>query len=147
MHMAIYEKLNEYLSNLAVLNVKFHNLHWNVVGLQFVQIHEFTESLYDDLFEKYDAVAELIKMKGEKPLVRMADYIEKASIKEIDKDKFSTVEVLEIMKEDLGKMRELATEIRNLADEANDFVTVAEFEGHVEGYNKNLWFIEAMLTQ
>lgn len=145
--MAIYEKLNEYLSNLAVLNVKFHNLHWNVVGLQFVQIHEFTESLYDDLFEKYDAVAELIKMKGEKPLVRMADYIEKASIKEIDKDKFSTVEVLEIVKEDLGKMRELATEIRNLADEAGDFVTVAEFEGHVEGYNKNLWFIEAMLTQ
>ena len=47
----------------------------NVVGLPVCQIHEFTESLYDDLFEKYDAVAELIKMKGEKPLVRMADYI------------------------------------------------------------------------
>ena len=36
--MAIYEKMNEYLSNLAVLNVKLHNLHWNVVGLQFVEI-------------------------------------------------------------------------------------------------------------
>lgn len=138
---------NEYLSNLAVLNVKLHNLHWNVVGLQFVQVHEFTESIYDDFFEKFDAVAELLKMKSEKPLVRMVDYLEKASIKEIDKDKFSTAEVLDILKEDLGKMRELATEIRNLADEAGDFVTVAEFEGHVEGYNKNLWFIEAMLTQ
>ncbi|NLK44620.1 MAG: DNA starvation/stationary phase protection protein [Tissierellia bacterium] len=145
--MAIYEKMNEYLSNLAVLNVKLHNLHWNVVGLQFVQVHEFTESIYDDFFEKFDAVAELLKMKSEKPLVRMVDYLEKASIKEIDKDKFSTAEVLDILKEDLGKMRELATEIRNLADEAGDFVTVAEFEGHVEGYNKNLWFIEAMLTQ
>ena len=99
------------------------------------------------IFEKFDAVAELLKMKSEKPLVRMVDYLEKASIKEIDKDKFSTAEVLDILKEDLGKMRELATEIRNLADEAGDFVTVAEFEGHVEGYNKNLWFIEAMLTQ
>ena len=145
--MAIYEKMNEYLSNLAVLNVKLHNLHWNVVGLQFVQVHEFTESIYDDFFEKFDAVAELLKMKSEKPLVRMVDYLEKASIKEIDKDKFSTAEVLDILKEDLGKMRELATQIRNLADEAGDFVTVAEFEGHVEGYNKNLWFIEAMLTQ
>lgn len=145
--MAIYEKMNEYLSNLAVLNVKLHNLHWNVVGLQFVEIHEFTESIYDDLFEKYDAVAELIKIKGEKPLVRMVDYLEKASINETDKDKFSTVEVLEILKEDLTKMKELATEIRNLADEAGEFVIVAEFEGHVEGYDKNLWFIEAMLTQ
>lgn len=145
--MKVYEKLNEYLSNLAVLNVKLHNLHWNVVGLQFVQVHEFTESMYDDFFEKYDAVAELIKMRGEKPLVRMVDYLEKASIKELDQDKFSTLEVLNIVKEDLTKMKELATEIRNLADEAGDFGIVAEFEGHVDGYNKNLWFIEAMLTQ
>jgi DNA-binding ferritin-like protein len=33
--------LNVYLSDLAVLNVKLHNLHWNVVGPQFVQLHEF----------------------------------------------------------------------------------------------------------
>lgn len=145
--MAIYEKLNEYLSNLAVLNVKLHNLHWNVVGLQFVQVHEFTESIYDDMFEKYDAVAELIKMKGERPLVKMADYLEKASIQEIDKEEFTTIEVLEILKEDLTKMKELATEIRNLADEAGDFITVAEFEGHIAGYNKNLWFLDAMLTK
>ncbi|MCC5908853.1 MAG: DNA starvation/stationary phase protection protein [Clostridiaceae bacterium] len=145
--MKDYKKLNEYLSNLAVLNVKLHNLHWNVVGMQFVQIHEFTESMYNDVFEKYDDVAELIKIRGEKPLAKMADYLQNASIQELDKDKFSTTEVIQIVKDDLTKMKDLATEIRNAADEADDFGIVAEFEDHVAGYNKNLWFIDAMLTQ
>ncbi|SDL34861.1 Dps family protein [Natronincola ferrireducens] len=144
--MKDYKKLNEYLSNLAVLNVKLHNLHWNVVGMQFVQIHEYTESMYNDFFEKYDAVAELIKMRGEKPLAKIADYLQNASIKELEKDKFSTTEVLEIVKEDLNKMKDLAVEIRNTADEAGDFEVVAEFEDHVAGYSKNLWFINSMLS-
>lgn len=144
--MKDYTLLNEYLSNLAVLNVNLHNLHWNVVGKQFVQIHEFTESLYDDFFEKYDAVAELLKMKDQRPLVKMSDYLEKASIKELDKEKFTCEEALEIVKDYLIKMRSLATEIRNAADEAGDFETVAEFEGHVAGYSKNLWFIKSMLA-
>jgi starvation-inducible DNA-binding protein len=39
---------------------------------------------------------------------------------------------------------ELATEIRNEADEANDFVVVAKFEEYVAGYQKNMWFIKAI---
>ena len=50
-----------YLANLAVLNAKLHNLHWNVVGRAFIQVHEYTEGLYDELFEQFDAVAEAMK--------------------------------------------------------------------------------------
>ncbi|WP_026478270.1 Dps family protein [Alkaliphilus transvaalensis] len=143
--MKDFKKLNEYLSNLAVLNVKLHNLHWNVVGKQFVQIHEYTESIYNDFFEKYDEVAELMKIRDAKPLAKLSAYLENATISELDQDKFSTDEVLEIVKADLTKMKELATEIRNAADEAGDFEAVAVFEDHVAGYSKNLWFIKSML--
>lgn len=143
--MKDFKKLNEYLSNLAVLNVKLHNLHWNVVGKQFVQIHEYTESIYNDFFEKYDEVAELMKIRDAKPLAKLSAYLENATISELDQDKFSTDEVLEIVKADLTKMKELATEIRNAADEAGDFEAVAVFEDHIAGYSKNLWFIKSML--
>lgn len=144
--MKDHKKLNEYLSNLAVINVKLHNLHWNVVGKQFVQIHEFTESMYDDAFSKFDDVAELIKIQGGKPLAKLSDYLQNASIKELDKDIFTTDEVLEILQDDLRKMKDLAIEIRKAADEEGDFETVAEFEGHVTGYNKTLWFIRSMMA-
>jgi starvation-inducible DNA-binding protein len=138
-------KMNEYLSNLAVWNIKLHNLHWNVVGPQFVQIHEFTESLYDDVFAKYDAVAEIMKMKGQTPLVKMVDYLGHASIKELDQETFTASEVLEILQKDLNQMKELATAIRFAADDEDDFEVVAEFEAHVAGYSKHLWFIKAMM--
>ncbi len=143
--MKNYEKINEYLSNLAVLNVKLHNLHWNVVGINFNQLHSFTEELYDDMFEKYDAVAELLKMKGEMPLSKMSDYLNNASIEEVEPKDFSSKEVLEIILKDLNKMKELALEIRNEADKEGDFVVVNEFEDHIAGYNKNIWFISSML--
>ena len=139
------KKVNEYLSNLAVLNVKLHNIHWNVVGKQFVRIHNLTEEIYDDLFAKYDEVAEMLKMKDEKPLVTMKDYLENTSIKESDEDEFSVEDSLEIVKEDLTLMKKLATEIRNESDEENDFEAVAIFEDHVSEYSKNIWFVNAML--
>jgi len=144
--MRDYAKLNEYLSNLGVLNANLHNLHWNVVGSQFMQIHEYTEKLYNDFFEKFDVVAEILKMKGEKPLTRLSDYVKNASIKELDGDKFSCREVLEILEGYLDHMRKLATDIRNEADEDGDFEVVKEFEDHVSDYSKQLWFVRSMLA-
>ena len=144
--MKDYTKLNQYLSNLAVLNANLHNIHWNVEGLQFVQIHEYTEELYDNFFEKFDAVAELLKMKGEKPLVTLTDYVANATIKELDKDRFAIKESLELILDYLKEMKRLATEIRNEADGEGDFELVMEFEEHVADYSKQIWFVRSMLA-
>lgn len=145
--MKDYKKLNVYLSNLAVLNVNLHNIHWNVVGKQFVQVHEYSEELYDDFFEKYDVVAEMLKMKGEKPLVKLSDYLEHATIKELDGDRFSCHESYEIILDYLKEMKKLATDIRNDADDDNDFEVVAEFEDHVADYSKEIWFVKSILEK
>lgn len=137
--------LQEYLANLNVLNAKLHNIHWNVVGKQFMEVHNFTEEVYDEMFENLDAVAELLKMKEETPLSTMAEYLENASIKEIKSKNFSVDESLEIIREDMKSMKKLATEIRNLADEEGDFETVAIFEDYVAYYSKNIWFLNSML--
>ncbi len=140
-------KFNVYLSNLAILNINLHNLHWNVNGLQFKQVHEFTEALYDDFNEKLDKVAEIIKMRDEKPLVKLTDYQSNATIKELDKDAFSSLEALQIVLDYLNEMKRLAIEVRALALEEDDFVTVNELEDHVADYNKNIWFIKSMLVK
>ena len=144
--MKNYEKMNTYLANLAVLNTKLHNLHWNVEGKQFMQVHLFTEDLYTDFFEKYDAVAEILKMKGESPLVKLSEYQEASTIEELDSKKFGVDEVLNIVLADLQEMKKLAEEIRNDADEAGDFEVVGEFEEHVAGYSQNIWFVRSMVA-
>ncbi len=144
--MKNYKKMNTYLANLAVLNTKLHNLHWNVEGKQFMQVHNLTEDLYDDFFEKYDEVAEIMKMKGEFPLVKLKDYIEAATIEELDSKKYGVDEVLNEVLADLKEMKELATEIRNDADQEGDFEVVGAFEDHVAGYSQNIWFVKSILA-
>ena len=62
------EALN--LSSLADLIYAYGNdlrvLHLNVKGEGFKSIHEALNELYDDVFEAYDAVAELAIARGEK---------------------------------------------------------------------------------
>lgn len=56
--MKLQKEFNQYLADLAVVNFKLHNLHWNVQGKAFVAVHQFTEELYNQVFEYFDAVAE-----------------------------------------------------------------------------------------
>jgi starvation-inducible DNA-binding protein len=143
--MKHFDLLQQYLANLGVVLVKWHNIHWNVVGKHFMRVHTFTEELYDQVFEDFDAVAELLKTKDVMPLSTMKEYLATATIKEVDAKDFSRKEALEIVKQDLEAMRDLGTEIRNAADEEGDFETVAMFEDYVAFLSKNIWFVDAML--
>jgi len=111
-----------------------------------MQIHEFTEELYEDFFEKMDSIAEMLKMKNEEPLVKLTDYLDNATIKELSGKSFDCKGALKLVEDDLKKMKSLAVEIRNQADEEGDFEVVSEFEEHVSSYSQNLWFLKAMLS-
>lgn len=140
-------QLNVYLANLAVWTAKLHNIHWNVTGCAFVQVHEFTEKLYDNTFEQYDAVAEVQKMRDEMPLVKLSDYLKVATIQEVDAKDFGIEEALKLVQADMQEMASLAKTIRDEADKKGDFQIVSMFEDYLDGYAKNLWFLKAMLKK
>lgn len=140
------ENMNKYLADLMVWNVKLHNLHWNVRGMQFMQVHNFTEELYEDAFEKLDDVAERIKMLGKNPVATVTEYLSLCGIKETSADSFNSEEVLKSVKSDLEYMKKAAVKIRNTADAEGDFISVSMFEDHIGGFEKKLWFLSSMLA-
>lgn len=138
------KKVDIYLSNLLVGNVKLHNLHWNVVGSQFKSVHEYLEVLYDDFFEKYDEVAEYQKQIGKYPVASVKDYLELTTVEELESKDATIKESIEYAKELLVRQKKLALEI---IEETNDedFVLANMMEDHITGYNKEIWFMESML--
>ena len=138
-------EMNKYLANLGVEYIKLHNLHWNVVGVNFKSIHEYLEGLYDGLASSLDEVAELLKIHDEVPAASLKAHLELSDIKELDSVELHGKEVLEIVLGDFRQMRKLALEIRNLADEEGYPAIVSAFEGDLAQYDKNIWFIKAML--
>ena len=139
------KKLDVYLANLTVNYIKLHNLHWNVIGKGFKQTHEYLEEMYDATTESLDEVAEYQKMVGEYPKASLKDYLEIATIKELESKDFSNDEAFQIALDDQKLMRKLATEIRNEADEKGEFNLVALMEDEVAAQTKIIWFIESTL--
>lgn len=139
------QQVNQYLADLSVWNVKLHNLHFNVTGPQFKSIHEYLESIYDEAFEYFDAVAEHVKMQGQFPLVNSAEYAKLTKIEELGQEDIPQAKVIDILLKDFKYMNDQAAAIRAAADEEGDFLLVSMMEDHVAYYVKQIWFIESML--
>ena len=145
MKKELLQNLNKYLANLGVLYVKLHNLHWNVVGINFKAIHEYFENLYDGISASLDRVAETIKMHEEPPLASLKSYLEVSDIKELESSEIDGKKSLKIVLEDFKKIKSLIEEIRKEADEEDLYDIVTLIESDLEQYNKSIWFIKAML--
>lgn len=141
------KSLNVYVANLAVLNVKFHNLHWNVKGPEFEHLHLFSEAAYELFFEYYDVAAELIKMRGSFPVASLEETLKITTVKELGNKTYKTQEMLSAMKEEFEALIKLARTIHEEADEANDFTVVATMEEHIAVYEKKVWLISSMQAE
>lgn len=53
------------LSNAFLTFFKAQSFHWNVVGKEFLQLHEFFGEIYQDSFEAVDKFAEEIRAMGQ----------------------------------------------------------------------------------
>ena len=145
MKKELLQNLNKYLANLGVLYVKLHNLHWNVVGINFKAIHEYFENLYDGISASLDSVAEIIKMHEGTPLASLKTYLELSTIEELPSVEVDNKTSLKIVLEDFIKMKSLVEEIRKEADEEDLYDIVTLVESELEQYNKSIWFIKSML--
>lgn len=137
------EEMNKYLANLQVLYIKLHNLHWNVTGSQFFEMHEKTQELYEHVGEEIDVIAERLKMIGFYPVGSLSEALNLATITEITlKEEFSSSKVASIVIEDLQIL------IRHLREINNNFdisYTGGLTEEAVNYYEKQNWLFSAYL--
>lgn len=145
MNKVLVSKLNVYLADLGVLYIKLHNLHWNVTGINFKAIHEYLEVLYDGVSASLDEVAEILKMNDEVPAASLKEYLEITSICELESKELIGKDALKIVLDDFSKIKDLAVEIRTLADENDEYKIIDMIEDDLNNFSKSIWFIKAML--
>ena len=145
MNEKLVNSLNLYLSDLAVMYIKLHNLHWNVVGSDFKQVHEYLESLYDEVAETLDGVAELLKTHEVQPMASMKDYLSLSKIEELPSKEIHTKDALSIVKGDLDELIKQAEAVRSDAKKADVYDVEDAIEQQLASYHKTLWFVRSML--
>ena len=53
--------LNLVLNDFVSITLLTQNIHWNVIGSDFFQIHNFTNTLYEDFFDDQDTFGERLR--------------------------------------------------------------------------------------
>lgn len=138
------EGLNAYLANLQVLFIKLHNLHWNVTGVSFFDIHEKTQMLYEFVGDMIDLVAERIKMLGYYPVGSLYEALQLATIKELPNRNFNGPTAANIIVHDF---RQLILQLRQISNQVDDSYTGGVVSDGLQFFEKQQWLLSAYLTQ
>ena len=141
----IVKKLNEFLSDLEMLNVKLQNYHWNVIGKGFFTTHEKLEEYYDEVREQMDEVAEHILSLGHQPLGTMKDFMENSKIREAKNEQIKSIDIMENVIHDLQELKQKAVHIKQEAEDKEDYATSTLMDDYLADYSKKIWMLNAAL--
>ena len=141
----IVKKLNEFLSDLEIVNVKLQNYHWNVVGKGFFTTHEKLEEYYDEIREQIDEVAEHILTLGNQPVGTMKDFVENSKIREAKNEQIKSIDIMENVIHDLQELKQKAVQIKQEAEDKEDYATSTLMDDYLADYSKKIWMLNAAL--
>ena len=103
------------------------------------------EEYYDAINEQIDDVAERILSIGGRPLGTLKDYLAVTTIKEAANREISIPEAVADVKKEFEAILKLVKEVKETADEENDYGTSALVDEYISTYEKDLWMLNAYL--
>ena len=145
MSAQVTKSLNEALANAIVFYHKLHHFHWSVKGPQFYQLHEKFEELYDRWAELVDEVAERIVQLGETPAPTLAGALKDASLREQPETPDAKTMIREVIA-DMKAQKDQYGKVVAAAEEAGDRTTANMLDPAIDGIEKDLWMLNAVLA-
>ncbi|PRD48724.1 DNA starvation/stationary phase protection protein [Sphingobacterium haloxyli] len=143
---AVAAILNKLLADEHVLYVKIRNAHWNVEGPDFHSQHLFFESLYGELAETIDEIAERIRSIGHYAVGTMKEFLE---LTQLTERRYKKNDSQGLIKELLSDYEAIIVSIREQIDKVgekhNDAGTEDFLVGIMEAHEKTAWMLRAHL--
>lgn len=143
----IAAQLNKLLADESLLYLKTRKFHWNIVGVQFHDLHLFLENEYNILAETVDAVAERIRKMGFFANGSMKQFLADTSLKEHTQTGPITVEMLnELLTDHDQIINELRQQIDIFEEEYKDVGGADFLTGLMEQHEKSAWMLRATIS-
>lgn len=140
--------LRKLLADEFALYTKARNYHWNVVGLQFHDLHKLFESEYEALDEIVDEVAERIRALGGVSPGTLEEFRQTTRLREEPGKVPSAREMVAKLAEDHETIiRQLRQDIPVVQDQHQDVGTADFLTGLMERHEKHAWMLRATATE
>ena len=140
------DNLKVLLASTQSFAIKSQNFHWNVEGSNFPQYHAFFDTLYNDVNETIDPIAEYVRILGAYTPGSLTRYAELSIIE--DQIKIPRAELM--FAESLQDCELMLKLVTAMFDE-----TASENQHGIENYmaelqdlyGKKAWFIRSILKR
>lgn len=138
-------KLAHLLADTVTAKFILQGYHWNVMGPDFGEYHEFFGMLYEDVDGAIDATAENILKTGFPAPYLLSDYCELSCIKEERLDGSSSNFLLQSAKRVNDAMLHCLFEAFAEAEKCNEQGLMDFLAGRIDMHKKWNWQIKAFL--
>jgi starvation-inducible DNA-binding protein len=138
--------LNTVLADEYVLYTKTRNYHWNVVGLQFNDLHKFFEDQYNALNDIVDTVAERARALGGNAMGTLTEFLKSTRLQEESGDYPEARRMLaNLLADHEALIRHLRVDLETCAEKYHDVGTNDFLIGLMEQHEKMAWMLRAFL--
>jgi starvation-inducible DNA-binding protein len=144
---ALIALLNTRLADSTDLRTQVKWAHWNVKGLHFIQLHELFDSIASHLEEQTDIIAERIAALGGVANGTAREVAAKSGLKEADLSASDGPSMLKFLVHNVAHHANAVREAIKESDDLDDATTADVFTQLSRELDKDLWFLEAHLTQ
>ena len=140
------DNLKVLLASTQSFAIKSQNFHWNVEGSNFPQYHAFFDTLYNDVNDTIDKIAEYIRILGHYTPGSLSRYSELSIIQ--DQTKIPRAELMFAESyQDCELMIQLVTAMFDEATEERQ-QGIANYMAELQDlYAKKAWFIRSTLKK
>jgi starvation-inducible DNA-binding protein len=142
----ICKRLHQLLGETFQLMNISQMVHWNFRGNNFMSIHEFTQSQYENMFEAVDLIAERIRTLGSLVDGNFGSLCKYSKIGDIPKDLSSErmiAHLLQSHRQLIGTLRNLRTLAANHTDEGTVDLCVQRTLFH----EKSAWILRSLIAK
>lgn len=137
-------ELQKLLADIQILYSNVRGFHWNVKGKNFFELHSKFETVYNDLSEKADEIAERILMLGGVPVSKYSEYQKMSQFKESELTTDGSA-MIEYLLESIKALIASERIILSMASLAGDDVTTAIITDYLKEQEKEVWMLSAYI--
>lgn len=134
--------LRRLLGNQHLLMIKCLAFHWNITGPNFLQLHELTQKLYEELFQNLDDVAERLLALGLDAPYTQKELLNAQSLSDAQ-TRENANEMLKELASDFQKLVfQMYEDIKEM-EGSGDLASADLLTGYIRSYEKNVWLLKS----
>ena len=143
----IAQNLKTVLATTFHFYLKAHKFHWNVIGNDFAQQHEFLGDMWEEVFAAIDPIAEAIRTQGELSPGSFQEFLELSQIADPTEDDTNGQVMFEILAADNETVIEVLTDAYQVSEQDMTFDISDMLAQRIAAHRKHGWMLASFLNR